>query len=121
MEEDFKKEWGIEVTWASHENHCGKILVFGPPGSQMPFHFHAVTDKSWFVNSGKFMVRWIDTADGKIYQQELNEGGTFYVERLKPASLVALDNNSTMLQTSNQDTKNDIFNVIPSSNVESGL
>lgn len=121
MEEDFKREWGIEVTWASHENHCGKILVFGPPGSQMPFHFHASTDKSWFVNSGKFMVRWIDTNDGKIYQQELLEGGTFHIERLKPASLIAVDNNSTMLQTSNKDTKDDTYNIIPSSNVEANV
>lgn len=117
MEKDFEREWGMEVTWASQDNHSGKILVFNAPGAQMPFHFHAETDKTWFVNSGKFMVRWIDTADGKIYQQEMAQGSTFYVKRLKPSSLVAIDPNSTMLQTSNRDTKDDIFNVIPTTNI----
>jgi mannose-6-phosphate isomerase-like protein (cupin superfamily) len=118
MEQDFKRDWGMEVTWASQDNHSGKILVFGNSGSQLPFHFHAETDKTWFVNSGKFMVRWIDTKDGKVYQQELIEGTTFYVERLKPSSLIAIDANSTMLQTSNQDTVNDTFNIIPATNIE---
>jgi mannose-6-phosphate isomerase-like protein (cupin superfamily) len=116
-EEQFKKEWGLEVTWASEDNYAGKILIFNKQGDSTPFHFHKETKKTWFVNSGKFMVRWIDTTDGKVYQQELTEGKVFTADCLVPVSLEALVPGSSVIQASNQNDSNDYYTLIPGKNI----
>jgi len=115
--EDFKRDWGMEITWADEETYCGKILIFNESNNRTPFYFHKKTTKSWFVNNGKFIVRWIDTADGKVYQQELNEGNTFKVSPLTPVSLEALIATSSIAQTSDFNDSNDMYTVIPASNI----
>jgi len=116
-EEQYKKDWGMEITWSDEETYCGKILIFNQPGSKTPFHFHKETTKSWFVNNGKFMVRWIDTNDGKVYQQELVEGSVYKAEPLSPVSLECLIPNSSVTQVSNANDSNDFYTVIPASNI----
>jgi len=112
---DFKREWGLEVTWADEENYCSKFLVFEKEKNKTPFHFHKETNKTWFVNAGKFMVRWIDTADGKIYEQELKEGSVFQVEKFKPVSLECLTANSSIVEASSFNTAKDYNIVLPTS------
>jgi len=89
-------DWGYEITWAKHINYSGKILVFSNPGSKTPFFFNAETDKSFFVNSGSFKLRWISTEDGKIYENDLEEGQVWDCSRLVPCSLQALAANSSI-------------------------
>lgn len=82
-----KHKWGVELIWASMQDAEGKMLVFETEGSKTPLHFHKEKEKAWFVNSGKFIIRWVDTQSAAVYQAELNEGATFVVEALKPVQL----------------------------------
>jgi len=116
-ENDFKREWGTEITWADENTYAGKILIFNKPGDKMPFHLHKTTTKSWFVNSGKFIVRWIDTSNGKVYQQELPEGSVYKVTPLTPVSLECLEQNSTISQVSDSASAEDFYTIIPASNI----
>lgn len=116
-EEQYKKEWGIEIAWATEDSYAGKILVFNKQGDSTPFHFHKETKKTWFVNNGKFMVKWIDTKDGKVYQQELSEGKVFKVTPLVPVSLEAVVPGSSVIQASNQDESEDYYTLIPAKNI----
>jgi len=116
-EENFKRDWGMEITWSDEENYCGKILVFNQSGSKTPFHFHKETGKSWFVNNGKFIVRWIDTKDGKVYQQELPEGSVHKVEPMTPVSLECVDAGSSIAQTSNGNDSKDYYIALPASSI----
>lgn len=116
-EEQFKKDWGLEITWANEDSYAGKILVFEKQGNRTPFHFHKETKKTWFVNNGKFMVRWIDTADGKVYQQELSEGKVFTVQCLVPVSLESLSPGSSVIQSSNRNDTDDFYTIIPAQNI----
>jgi len=116
-EENFKRDWGMEITWASEDDYCGKILVFKKVGDKMPLHFHTKTTKSWFVNNGKFLLRWVDTSTGKIYQQELPEGSVHKVEPLTPVSLECLEAGSAIAQTGNGDDLKDFHIVLTSENI----
>jgi len=79
--------------------------------SKLALHFHKAKTKSWFVNAGKFKVQWIDTADGKTYARELQEGSVFYVPALMPVMLENLANNSAMAETSNNNNTEDYYRL----------
>ena len=66
-----KKGWGYELIWATTEQYCGKLMVFDRGGAKFSMHFHKEKDETWFVNSGRFLVKWIDTDTAKLNQQEL--------------------------------------------------
>jgi|TARA_B110000908_G_C10168952_1_gene409856 hypothetical protein len=104
-------DYGYEIIWADNDQHCGKILIFEKINSKMPLHFHKNKSKSWFVNAGKFKVQWVDTADGKVYAQELQEGGYFHVPALMPVMLEGLAANSAMAEVSNSNDINDYFRL----------
>jgi hypothetical protein len=96
-----KTDYGYEVVWAQTDEYCGKILVFEKANNKLPLHFHKNKNKSWFVNTGKFKVQWIDTADGKSYVQELTEGNTFHILALTPVMLESLSENGAIAEVSN--------------------
>ena len=96
-----KTDWGYEIVWAKTENYCGKILVFEKANKIMPFHFHAKSSKSWFVNAGKFKAQWIDTETGKTFAQEMPEGAVLHVDAFMPVMLESLNDNSAMAEVSN--------------------
>ena len=73
LEGKVAKGWGYELIWATNEKYCGKIMVFEKVGAKFSMHFHREKDESWFVNSGRFLLRWIDTKTAKL---QLKAGDT---------------------------------------------
>ena len=69
-----EKTWGYEIIWVNNKSYCGKILCFKDAGSKTAMYFHKVRDKSWFINSGKFAIRWIDTKTAVLSEKILSEG-----------------------------------------------
>jgi mannose-6-phosphate isomerase-like protein (cupin superfamily) len=104
-------EWGYEVTWASTDDYCGKLLVFEKSNKTLPLHFHKEKSKSWFVNAGKFKVQWLDTKTGESFATELDEGGVFHVPALMPVTVESLLDNSVMAETSNRDADEDYYRL----------
>lgn len=96
-----KTNFGYELTWAKTDEYCGKILVFEKSNSVLPLHFHKTKTKSWFVNSGKFLIKWVDTSDGKPYSQELSEGNVFHVNPMTPITVESLTDNGAIAEVSN--------------------
>ena len=58
------KGWGFELVFANNDKYCGKLLVFERAGAKTSLVFHKEKAKSWFVNAGKFKVKFIDVATG---------------------------------------------------------
>ena len=56
-----EKLWGHEFIWCSNDKYCGKFLNFNK-GASFSMHFHAAKDETWYILSGKFKVKCIDTA-----------------------------------------------------------
>jgi len=108
-----KKGWGYELIWATNDKYCGKIMVFEKSGAKFSMHFHREKDESWFVNSGKFKLRYIDTKTATLYEKELNEGDTWHNPPLMPHQLEALVDGSSITEVSTADSIEDNYRIIP--------
>jgi mannose-6-phosphate isomerase-like protein (cupin superfamily) len=108
-----EKGWGYEVIWATNNKYAGKILVFEREGAKFSMHFHKEKDETWFVNSGKFKVRWIDTSNATLYEKELSEGDTWHNPPLQPHQLECLADNSSISEVSTADSVEDNYRVLP--------
>lgn len=112
------KGWGYELIWATTDKYCGKIMVFEKAGAKFSMHFHREKDETWFVNSGRFKVRWIDTATATLYEKELNEGDTWHNPPLQPHQLECLVDNSSISEVSTADSVEDNYRVFPGDSQE---
>jgi mannose-6-phosphate isomerase-like protein (cupin superfamily) len=83
------KGWGYEVIIANNENYCGKVLVF-MKGMKFSMHYHMIKDETWYVNSGEFIYRWIDTETAEVHEKVLNRGDVVRQEPGQPHQLEAL-------------------------------
>ena len=113
-----KTDYGYNITWAKTDSYTSKILVFEHIGNKTPIFFQSNTEKSWFVNNGMFRVRWIDTKSGKLYENQIQEGSVFHVQKNMPVSLESLQAGASISQTANIDDPNDFYCVIPGNNIE---
>ena len=113
LEGKVEKGWGYELIWATNEKYCGKIMVFEKVGSKFSMHFHKEKDETWFVNNGKFKVRWIDTKEAKLFEKELKEGDTWRNPPLQPHQLEALEPMSSITEVSTQDSVEDNYRIMP--------
>ena len=109
LEGKVPKGWGYELIWATNDKYCGKIMVFEKQGAKFSMHFHKEKDETWFVNAGKFLLRYIDTQEAKLYTKELNPGDTWHNPPLMPHQLEALEPNSSVTEVSTADSVEDNY------------
>lgn len=107
------KGWGYEIVWANNDKYSAKLLVFEREGAKTSLVFHKEKFKSWFVNSGKFKITFIDVATGEVKQTELNEGQTADFGQLGPHQLEALTPNSVIFEVGTSDYVEDRFRLAP--------
>lgn len=107
------KGWGYELIWATNEKYCGKIMFFEKEGAMFSMHFHKEKDETWFVNSGKFKVQWIDTKTAGLHEQELNEGDVWHNPPLQPHRLICMKADSSITEVSTPDSVEDNYRVAP--------
>lgn len=106
-------DYGMDLLWADHAEYACKILVFEKQGARTSMFFHKNKDKTWFCNSGKFRLRYVDVKNGQMFEAELIEGQVFNVPPLMPTQLEALLDNSSITEASNGNDTYDIYHVIP--------
>jgi quercetin dioxygenase-like cupin family protein len=106
-----EKGWGHEHIWATNDKYCGKFMRF-ETGAKFSMHFHANKDETWYVLSGKFEVRYIQTKNASIQTQILNEGDTWRNEPLEPHQLICIEE-GTIIEVSTPDSVEDNYRVMP--------
>jgi mannose-6-phosphate isomerase-like protein (cupin superfamily) len=106
-----EKGWGSEEIWATNDKYCGKLMHFNA-GAKFSMHFHAEKAESWYVLSGKFIVRHIGTRNAVVYEVELNQGNTWHNTPLMPHQLVCLEA-GTIIEVSTPDSVEDNYRVAP--------
>ena len=106
-----KKGWGSELIWETNNKYCGKLLNFNT-GGKFSMHFHSEKDETWYVLSGKFVVKFIDTKDAKLYEEELNVGDTWRNIPLTPHQLVCIEE-GVIIEVSTPDSVKDNYRVLP--------
>jgi quercetin dioxygenase-like cupin family protein len=104
-----EKGWGHELIWATNEKYCGKLLKFNK-GARFSMHFHAEKDESWYVLTGKFEVRWINTKDASSDSRVLIEGDTWRNEPLFPHQIICLEE-GVIIEVSTPDSVEDNYRV----------
>lgn len=106
-----EKGWGSELIWATNDRYCGKMMNFNQ-GARFSMHFHREKDETWYVLSGKFIVRWINTDDATVSERELDEGNTWRNSPLVPHQLICLEA-GTIIEVSTADSVEDNYRVMP--------
>ena len=113
LEGKVDKGWGYEIIWATNDLYCGKILVFDKAGKKMSMHFHKEKHESWFVNQGRFKLRYLDTQTATPMEVEIKAGDTWTNTPLMPHQLEALEDNSSITEVSTPDSIEDNYRIAP--------
>jgi quercetin dioxygenase-like cupin family protein len=106
-----QKGWGYELIFATNEKYCGKILFFEKAGNKFSMHFHKEKDETWFVNSGKFTLRFIETDTATVKEAILKEGDVWRNLPLVPHQLEALEDDSSITEVSTADSVEDNYRI----------
>lgn len=106
-----EKKWGYELWIHNDEDYCGKLLVFPKKGSNFSMHYHLKKKETWYVQSGGFDFHWIDVENGKRMRKIIKEGDSVLIERGLPHQLVALENNSTIVEVSTEHFDEDSYRI----------
>lgn len=104
-----EKGWGSELIWATNDKYCGKMLRFNT-GAKFSMHFHAVKDETWYVLSGLFFVRWIDTATAEEKVSYLKPGDVWRNPPLLPHQVVCQEE-GTIIEVSTPDSVEDNYRI----------
>lgn len=113
LEGKVDKGWGYELIWATNDKYCGKIMVFEKMGAKFSMHFHREKDETWFVNNGRFLLKWIDTQTAEFKTQELTEGMTWHNPPLQPHQLICMEPGSSITEVSTPDSVEDNYRIMP--------
>ena len=81
-------------------------------GAKFSMHFHQEKDETWYVQSGKFTVRWIDTKTANIIEVILSSGDTWHNPPLLPHQLICIEA-GTIIEISTPDSVEDNYRVMP--------
>lgn len=109
-----KKGWGHELIWVTNDKYCSKLMKFNK-GAKFSMHFHAEKDEAWYVLSGKFIVKYIETNNADVFEKELNVGDTWHNPPLFPHQVICLEE-GTLIEVSTPDSVEDNYRVAKGDN-----
>ena len=99
-----EKGWGHEVIIINNELYCGKILHFNR-GAKFSMHFHMKKKETWYVTSGSFIFRWINTSNADVIEERLEPGDTITNEIGEPHQIICLEEGDIFeVSTNHQDS-----------------
>lgn len=108
-----EKGWGREVVFADEPEYCGKFLIFDKEGAKFSMHFHIDKKETWYVQQGKFKLILLDTDTARTYSSILEKGDTHCNLITRPHQLIALEDNSIIIEVSTEDISEDNYRVFP--------
>jgi mannose-6-phosphate isomerase-like protein (cupin superfamily) len=106
-----EKSWGAERIWITNERYTSKFMDF-KKDSKFSMHFHVQKDEAWYVLSGKFNLKVINTDNSEVIERELNVGDVWRNIPLLPHQLTCLEE-GTILEVSTPDSVEDNFRIGP--------
>jgi mannose-6-phosphate isomerase-like protein (cupin superfamily) len=105
------KGWGSEFIWATNDKYCGKFMSFFE-NAKFSMHFHRDKEETWYVQSGKFIIRWIDTTTAEQHEKEVISGAIWHNPPCQPHQLICLEA-GTIIEVSTPDSVEDNYRVFP--------
>ena len=84
-----QKGWGHEIIFVNNDLYCGKILHFNT-GAKFSMHYHLKKKETWYIKTGTFIFRFIDTKTADIIEMPLNIGDSITNEIGEPHQIICL-------------------------------
>lgn len=106
------KGWGHELVFANTDAYCGKLLVLDKGEGSM--HFHGVKDESWYVQSGHYILFYLDLVTAQRKQMDLHPGDAVRLKPLNPHKLVVVES-GVIFEASTHDDPKDSLRIEPGS------
>jgi quercetin dioxygenase-like cupin family protein len=106
-----EKTWGYENIFVTNNRYTGKFMEFSKAGNRTSMHFHVEKHETWYCMKGKFEIKLTDTTNGNISSWTLLEGEVMVIEPLKPHQIIALEDNSVILEISTPDSVEDNYRL----------
>lgn len=111
LEGNIEKGWGSELIWVSNDLYCSKFLNFNQ-NAKFSMHFHSKKDETWYVLTGKFLVKYIETSDASVYEKTLMPGDVWHNPPMLPHQLICIEAGS-IIEVSTADSVEDNFRISP--------
>lgn len=109
MKEIINKGWGKELVIDNNENYCMKILQFNKHG-ESSMHYHLIKTETWYVNSGVFILRKINTETADIIETSLSPGDVIINKPGEPHQLICISDGD-IFESSTQHFDNDSYRI----------
>lgn len=106
-----EKTWGSETIWVTNNDYCSKFLNFNT-GATSSMHFHKEKKETWYIMSGKFIIRFIDTHTAELQINEYVEGDVIDISPMTPHQVTCLLK-GTILEVSTPDSVEDNYRIMP--------
>lgn len=105
------KGWGFEKWIVNTDEYCGKLLYF-IKGRRCSFHYHILKDETFYIHSGKILLKYNETDDLENAKEIiLSQGDNFHVKRGLRHQMIALED-SEMYEFSTEHFEEDSYRVI---------
>ena len=105
------KGWGYEKWIVNCSEYCGKLLCF-TKGKKCSWHYHKLKDETFYVHSGKILLRYSENDDIENAQTTiLNSGDNFHIKRELRHQMEALED-TDLFEFSTQHFDEDSYRVI---------
>lgn len=105
------KGWGFEKWVVNCEEYCGKILYF-VKGKKCSWHYHVLKDETFYIQSGKILLKYSESDEIKNANEILLErGDKFYVYRGLRHQMLALED-TELIEFSTQHFDEDSYRII---------
>ena len=104
------KGWGHEVIIINNDKYCGKILHFNKD-AKFSMHYHIKKTETWYVQSGKFIFKWINTENAEIITEELVSGDIITNNIGEPHQIICIEEGD-IFEVSTTHYDNDSYRVI---------
>lgn len=105
------KGWGYEDIWVTNDKYCSKFMHFNK-GAKFSMHFHREKEETWYIMSGEFKVRWVDTSNASYNTTILTAGNVWHNKPLLPHQVVCYKE-GTILEVSTPDSVEDNYRILP--------
>lgn len=104
------KGWGYELILENNPQYCGKILHFNR-GAKFSMHFHIQKQETWYVSSGRFWFRWIQTGSADLIETILVPGDCVTIKQGQPHQIQCLEEGD-IFEVSTQHFDSDSYRVM---------
>jgi mannose-6-phosphate isomerase-like protein (cupin superfamily) len=106
------KNWGFEKWIVNNKEYCGKLLYF-VKGKKCSWHYHIEKDETFYIQSGKILLKYGEQDDMSFAHEILLEkGDNFHIYRGLRHQMLALED-TELFEFSTQHFDEDSIRISP--------